>query len=238
MTGIGSLALGDIFSGDFIMKAKTAFFTVFFIACAGNLSGCVPVIAGSMVAGTATVATDRRMTGTMVNDEVMESRIAWEIGQKIPSEDSHLTVTCYNGKVLLTGEMASEEEKLLAERVAKASLDVDGVVNEIAVRKPVPVSQRLSDASLAAAARSRIIGTSGAKLNQMKVVVDRGIVYLMGLVTEAEGTSAANAVAQTKGVVRVVKVFEYLTAEEIQQRMKALNAKNENSVENDGAVND
>lgn len=230
--------MSPISGKTFNMKAKFAVLLASGSLLAASLSACVPIVAGSMVAGTATVATDRRTTGTQMNDEVKESRVAWEISQKVPAEDSHITVTCYNGKVLLTGEVRTAQEKASAESIARASIEVEDVVNELAVREPVSVSQRLSDSSLATAVRSRIIGTKGAKLNQMKVVADRGIVYLMGLVTEAEGTAAANAAAQTKGVARVVKVFEYQTAEEIEKRMETLNAKNPNTVSNDGAVND
>lgn len=220
------------------MKARTVLLVAAAVSLAGSLSACVPIVAGSMMAGTATVATDRRTTGTVVNDEVMESRIAWEIGQKVPPADSHVTVTCYNGRVLLTGEMKTEAQKALAGQVARASVEVVDVVNELAVREPVSVGQRLSDSSLATAVRSRIIGTGGAKLNQMKVVVDRGVVYLMGLVTEAEGTAAANTAAQTKGVARVVKVFEYQTAAEIERRMQMLNNRSGVSEGNDGSPND
>ena len=43
----------------------------------------------------------------------------------------------------------------------------------------------------------------------MKVVTERGVVYLMGIVTRAEGTAAGETAASTEGVARVVKVFEY-----------------------------
>ena len=164
---------------------------------------------GGVVAGTASVATDRRTTGSQVSDGVLERRVAWEITQQIPMADQHITVTSYNGKVLLTGEIRTEQEKETAERIAKASPDVESVVNELAVQAPVEISQRLKDSTLATAVRSRIVGTKGTTLNQMNVVVDRGIVYLMGLVTEEEGNAAAAAAAATKGVVQVIKVFEY-----------------------------
>ncbi len=187
-------------------------------------SGCIPILAGGAVAETAAVASDRRSTGAQVNDGVIEKRVSWEISQKIASEDEHVTVTSYNGKILLTGEVRTEEEKRTAEEVARRSLDVKDVVNQLAVQEPVPVSQRLRDSTNATSLRSRIIATSGASLNQMKVVVDRGIAYLMGLVTEREGEIAGQVAARTKGITRVVKVFEYQTADEIRERMQSFQA--------------
>ena len=187
-------------------------------------SGCIPILAGGAVAETAAVASDRRSTGAQVNDGVIEKRVSWEISQKVASEDEHVTVTSYNGKILLTGEVRTEEEKRTAEEVARRSLDVKDVVNQLAVQEPVPVSQRLRDSTNATSLRSRIIATSGASLNQMKVVVDRGIAYLMGLVTEREGEIAGQVAARTKGITRVVKVFEYQTADEIRERMQSFQA--------------
>lgn len=215
------------------MKIKLLVLLASGAVASGALTACAPILAGGVVAGATTVATDRRTTGTQVNDQVMESRIEWEIGQKIKSDDMHLTVTCYNGKVLLTGEVLTQEEKETAGRVARNSLEVSQVINELAVQVPASFSQRMKDSSLAASVRSRIIGTSNATLNQMKVTVDRGIVYLMGLVTEEEGQAAAAAAAKTSGVKRVVKVFEYQTAAEINKRLEALKVENPNNTDKD-----
>ncbi|MCI5851082.1 MAG: BON domain-containing protein [Sutterellaceae bacterium] len=201
-------------------KAKVAVL-VLAGAAAVISSGCIPILAGGAVAETAAVASDRRSTGAQVNDGVIEKRVSWEISQKIASEDEHVTVTSYNGKILLTGEVRTDEEKRTAEEVARRSLDVKDVVNQLAVQEPVPVSQRLRDSTNATSLRSRIIATSGASLNQMKVVVDRGTAYLMGLVTEREGEIAGQVAARTKGITRVVKVFEYQTADEIRERMQS-----------------
>ncbi len=187
-------------------------------------AGCVPLMAGGVVAGTASVATDRRTTGTQVSDGVIDARVAKEIADQVPSDDSHITVTSYNGKVLLSGEVRTEQEKALAGSIAEKSLDVASVVNELAVQEPVSVTQRLSDSTLATKVRSRILANKNSRLGQMSVVAERGIIYLMGLVTQEEGSAAAEVAARTSGVTQVVKVFEYQTEEEIRARMAALEA--------------
>ena len=100
------------------------------------LSGCVPVLIGGAVGTTAFVTTDRRTTGAQMADEVMEKRIHYEISQAIPN-NLHLTVTSYNRRILLTGEVGSESDKLTAQRVAQNSLEVSSVVNELMVVIPV-----------------------------------------------------------------------------------------------------
>jgi len=46
----------------------------------------------------------------------------------------------------------------------------------------------------------------------IKVVTERGVVYLMGLVTHDEGDAATAVVSQTSGVMKVVALFQYLNA--------------------------
>ncbi len=187
------------------------------------VTGCAPIILGGAVAATGTAvstATDRRSTGSVVNDEVLEKRIPWEISQKLGETPSHITATAYNGKVLLTGEVPTESARAIASEVAKTSLDVGEVINELAVQENVGAMQRLSDSTLATKVRSRLIATENVFLNQMKVTVDRGIVYLMGLVTPEENKIACETAAKTSGAVRVISVCEVLTTEQIEQRMK------------------
>lgn len=183
------------------------------------LSGCVPVLIGGAVGTTAFVTTDRRTTGAQMADEVMEKRIHYEISQAIPN-NLHLTVTSYNRRVLLTGEVGSESDKLTAQRVAQNSLEVSAVVNELMVGPVTSVSQRMSDSTLAGKVRTQLVTTSGVSLNQMKVTVDRGIVYLMGLVTQQEAQKAANIASRVPGVKSVVTAFQVLTEAEVQERLK------------------
>lgn len=186
-----------------------------------SMTGCVPVLIGGAVGTTAFVTTDRRTTGAQMADEVMEKRINYEISQAVP-KNLHLTVTSYNRRILLTGEVGSEADKLTAQRVAQNSLEVSSVVNELMVGPVSSLSQRMSDSTLAGKVRTQLVTTSGVSLNQMKVTVDRGIVYLMGLVTQQEANKAADVASRVQGVKSVVTVFEVLTQQEVQERLKLL----------------
>ncbi len=200
---------------------SSAGISLLILSCA-MLSGCVaPLIVGGAAVTTATVATDRRSAGTIVSDEVIEKRVAYEIGQALAqSKNSHITATCYEGRVLLTGEVASVHDRTLAQQVASVSLEVKEVINELAVMDPTSMTTRMSDSMLAAKVRTAIIGNSRISLNQMKVTVDRSVVYLMGLVTREEAQLAAQTAADVSGVRKVVTCFTVESAEEIARRMK------------------
>lgn len=188
------------------------------------LSGCVaPVLVGGAAVTTATVVTDRRTAGAIVSDEVIEQTVYYDIKKAFSEQqdkNSHISVTSYDGKVLLSGEVPNYATKELAGRTARGSTDVASVVNELAVMPTTSATQRLSDSLLATKVRTALIGTKQVSLNQMKVTVDRGIVYLMGIVTEQESRIAAKRVSEVSGVVRVVKLFSVESEAEVARRLR------------------
>ena len=192
------------------------------IAVSGLLSGCALILVGGAAITSATVMTDRRSTGSIVNDEVLEKRVAYEIQQAIGYERHHISVTSYDVKVLLSVEVASEQEKMVAQRVASQSVDVASVLNELAVIDHSSVPTRISDSMLATKVRSTIIATKQISLNQMKVTVERGIVYLMGIVTAVEAETASRTAAEVSGVQQVVACFSVESEEQVRQRLKDL----------------
>lgn len=191
-----------------------------------GLSGCAPILIGGAAVTSATVITDRRTTGSIVDDEVLEKRVRYEIGEVIGHEKHHVVVTSYEGKVLLTGEVLTAADRQKAQDTAVKSVGVHSVINEFAVMTPATVGAVLSDSMLATKVRSSIIGTKKISLNQMKVDVQRGIVYLMGIVTIDEARTATKVAAGVSGVQQVVTCFTIESEAAIKERLKNLESNN------------
>lgn len=191
-----------------------------------GLSGCAPILIGGAAVTSATVITDRRTTGSIVDDEVLEKRVRYEIGEVIGHEKHHVVVTSYEGKVLLTGEVLTAADRQKAQDTAVKSVGVHSVINELAVMMPATVGAVLSDSMLATKVRSSIIGTKKISLNQMKVDVQRGIVYLMGIVTIDEARTATKVAAGVSGVQQVVTCFTIESEAAIKERLKNLESNN------------
>ena len=191
-----------------------------------GLSGCAPILIGGAAVTSATVITDRRTTGSLVDDEVLEKRVRYEIGEVIGHEKHHVVVTSYEGKVLLTGEVLTAADRQKAQDTAVKSVGVHSVINELAVMTPATVGAVLSDSMLATKVRSSIIGTKKISLNQMKVDVQRGIVYLMGIVTIDEARTATKVAAGVSGVQQVVTCFTIESEAAIKERLKNLESNN------------
>ena len=173
-----------------------------------NLTACAPVIIGGAASG-GLMAADRRSSGAFVDDQTIElkagSRIATELGDKV-----HVNVTSYNRNVLLTGEAKDEVSKAKAESIAKAVETVVHVNNELTVGFVSSISDRANDVFLSSKVKARMVTENRFPANQVKVVTEASVVYLMGLVTKKEAEDATEIARSTEGVTKVVKIFEYI----------------------------
>ena len=184
---------------------------VLLLALAGAavpLSGCVPLVIGA-AAGTALVATDRRSVGAQADDEAIELKIA-DLRNNRFGDRVHVNVTSYNGVVLLTGEVPDEATRQQMVELVRTTNRVRRVQDEMVVAPPSEMSQRTNDTFITSKVKSRFVEQNRFSATHVKVVTERGVVYLMGLVNRAEGDAAGQIAASTSGVARVVKVFEYI----------------------------
>jgi len=179
------------------------------LALATPLSGCLPLVAAG-AASVALVATDRRSAGAQLDDAAIEGRISGEAGSRF-GDKAHVSVTSYNGIVLLTGEVPDEAARDAMATLARSTDRVRGVQNELQVAPPSGLTERTNDTYLTSVVKTRFLEANDKfSATHVKVVTDRKVVYLMGIVQRAEADAAAAIAASTKGVARVVKVFEYL----------------------------
>lgn len=177
------------------------------------LAGCAaPVVLGvSGVAAGVMVANDRRTTGAMMDDESIELKTMDIVTRdQILRDHGHINATCYNGQLLLTGEVPDQRSgELLAAEAARLPR-VTVVKNELTVGPVSSSATRTSDTTTTSRIKSRLVSELGAGLaQQIKVITESGTVYLMGLVSRDEAAQAVAVASRTAGVQRIVKVFEY-----------------------------
>lgn len=190
---------------------KRSLLAVFAAASAISVlvSGCVPILVAGAVGGTALVATDRRSVGAQADDESIELKISNNIGTGY-GDRVHVSVTSYNGIVLLTGEAPTQELVTSIAEIARTTAKVRIVHNEVAVRPVTELGSRSNDTYITSKVKARFVESNKFSATHVKVVTERQVVYLMGLVRRDEGDAAAQIASTTSGVVRVVKLFEYI----------------------------
>jgi len=180
-----------------------------------GLSGCAPLIVGGAVV-TGVVATDRRTAGAQVEDEAIELKVASAVRKDL-GDRIHLNVTSFNRKVLLTGEARTQADKDRAEKLAQSQENVQSIVNDLAVAPPSSLSQRSKDVVITSQAKAAFIDAKDLQVNAIKVVTERGAVYLMGRVTAREAKRASDIVRGIGGVTKVVRVFDEISEEELKR---------------------
>jgi osmotically-inducible protein OsmY len=188
-----------------------------------TLSGCFPLMLGGAVTG-AMVASDRRTSGTVVEDNAIQLKASNRIDDAL-GERVHINTTSYNRQLLLTGEVPSEQDKQLAEKVVSGVENLRGVVNELSVLGNATLTQRSSDTLVTSRVKANLIDAKDLFANAFKVTTERGTVYLMGRVTQREANRATEVVSGTSGVQRVVRILEIISEDELANMLPAPEAK-------------
>ncbi|TAM86775.1 MAG: BON domain-containing protein [Candidimonas sp.] len=182
-----------------------------------TLSGCGAVVLGGAAASTAVVATDRRTAGTQLDDQTIEIKVGNEMLKHF-DDKARVNATSYNGWVLLTGDVPTQQDKQQAESITSRIPKVRKVINALRVGSITPLSVRTNDTWITSMVKANLIDTKGVPSRTISVTTERGIVYLMGIVTDAEAQRAAIASASVDGVNKVVKLFEIVSPQSLQQR--------------------
>ena len=178
-------------------------------ALAPALNGCVALVAGG-AATAVMVADDRRKAGVYFEDEEIELRGLDRMHDNFPQASVSVSVTSYNHNVLLTGQVPDEATKAKVEEIIKGIPNVRKVYNEVALSGVPSLTSKANDSAITTQIKAKPLDGKGVNFNHVKVVTESGAVYLMGLLTHAEADEAAKIAAATGGVVRVVKVVEYI----------------------------
>ncbi|MFG6488554.1 BON domain-containing protein [Roseateles sp. BYS78W] len=181
-------------------------------------TGCAPLLIGGAMMGGVSVATDRRTSGTQLEDETIEvkagNRIREQLGERV-----HVSVNSYNRTVLITGEANSEESRARLDAIVGGVENVQKVMNEVEVMAASSLGSRTNDTVIAGKVKAKLIDARDLLSNAFYVVVERSQVYLMGRVTEREADRATEIARQISGVKKVVRAFEIISEEELAQTL-------------------
>lgn len=186
------------------------------LAAAAALSACAPALIGGAVVGGALVASDRRSPGTQLEDQGIELRAGARI-RELTGDRTNVNVTSYNRLVLLTGETPEAADRTAVEQAVSRIEGVRAVVNELAVMGKTSLTARSNDAILTARVKAAFIEALELSPQTVKVVTERGVVHLLGRVTEREAARAVEAARGVPGVTKVVRVFEIISEAELKE---------------------
>lgn len=178
---------------------------------AATLGGCAAAVVGGAAVAGGVVANDRRSPNTQVADQTIELQASSRVNDALGERRGHISITSYYRKVLLTGEVATAEDRQRAFAAVSGTANVAGVIDELAVMPVSSLSQRSNDTYLTGRVKTRLLDTNGVPGNSIKVVTERGTTYLMGRLTQREADLATEVARTTPGVQRVVRVIDFIS---------------------------
>ena len=188
------------------------------VVFAGLLSACAPLLMGGAMVGTALVASDRRTTGIQLEDQTIELKASARV-KEILGDRGRVSTTSYNRLALITGEVPTDADKVAVEQAIAKLDNVRATVNELVVLGSNAFSSSLanrsSDSILSGKVKATFVDAKDIQANAFKVVTERGVVYLMGRVTEREANRATELARSVGGVQKVVRVFEVVSEQEL-----------------------
>ncbi len=180
----------------------------------GALSACAPLLIGGAAVGSAMVYADRRTSGAQLEDQGVELKAGPRVREAI-GDRGHVNVTSFNRTVLLTGEVPTEADKAAAEVAVTKLENVRATLNELVVAPNSSLVDRSNDALITSKVKASYVDAKDIFANAYKVVTERGVVYLMGRVTDREADRGVAIARGVSGVSKVVKAFEIITEDEL-----------------------
>ena len=171
-----------------------------------------PLILVTLALGLVLGGCSNRSIGNKIDDQFLEPNVANAISRSHPDltgPTSHIVVTAYNGVILLAGQTPRADLKEKAAQVANGVQGVKKLHNELQVLQPTSALARSNDALITSKIKTLMLADSKVPSAKVKVVTENGIVYLMGLVTRAEGSAATNVASGASGVQKIVTLYQY-----------------------------
>lgn len=195
---------------DILVRGNMRYLNYLLLAIVlGAVQGCLPIIAAGVGAG-ALMSSDRRTAGIIIEDQNIENKAFNQI-TALYKDTVHVNVTSFNRLVLITGQVPNETVKTNIEKIVSSLTNVKAVNNELQVSSLPDLSWRSNDGLITSNIKLRFINNSrGFQPEHVKVITENSSVFLMGLVYHKEAEAAADIASSSRGVERVVKVFEYL----------------------------
>ncbi len=189
------------------MSFFSRFKSILILLIAACLTSCVAAVVAGAAAG---LVYDKRSVSTMEADARIFHVIHTAIVSDPQFKDSRILVTSFNRIVLLVGQTSSASLRIVAERIARTAPGVGRVYDEVSLGDPIPLAQRTKDSWITGQVRSSMLTKKGLESGSIRIVTENGVVYLMGIATPEQANLAVDVARRINGVVKVVKIFQYI----------------------------
>lgn len=177
---------------------------VFIAIMTGMMAACTDVA----VSG-AQAAYNHKSIEKKISDQYISMQATHQLNRPRFS-NTNVDFATLNGEVLMAGQVPEAWQKTEAEERIKQIEGVTRVYNMLTISSPTSALVRASDAWITAKVKSQMIASGDLDATHVKVVTERGTVFLMGTLLPEEADAAVEIASNTAGVSSVVKMFSYM----------------------------
>ena len=144
------------------------------------LTSCIETAVGLGTAAVAASTTEKGFS-TSVSDTVIEAKLTDKFIQNDASLVTGVKSSVSDGAVLMTGKLDTQDQKILATRLAWEIKGVKEVINEIQIVSEKSIKATAKDLAASAQLRAALIGDQEISSLNYSIDVVNGIVYLSGV---------------------------------------------------------
>ena len=177
-----------------------------------TLSGCAQMLAAASGPQPVGNNESQRTLSERIEDISIEKTAAINLYKADPEfKNAHVLFMSFYGNVLIAGQVSNDKLKQLAQTTVLALRDVKQVHNELTISTHTnSYLNRAKDSILSAKISTALKFTKGFPSNQIKILVEDGVVFVMGKLTHAQTEQAIALIKATPDIKKIVKMIDYL----------------------------
>lgn len=171
------------------------------------LSGCASLLGNATNEPIVPDAEGRSM-GQVIDDNSLETRLAVNLDKADKRfSQSRIGIHVNSGLVLLVGQVPDTDLIARATELARNDPKVESVHNHLTVKAPISAGVRTNDSWLEVKVKSRMFTTDEFSSSNVNIVVEEGVVYLLGRVGRDTAQQAVSIASEVSGVQKIVTAF-------------------------------
>ena len=160
------------------------------------------------------IVADDRSTSDDISDVQINMAVRHALGEQKAALMLDVEVTVFEGEVLLTGAVPNVE---VLEKIMTAVWSVDGVrkvYNYVRIDETPNLTETTEDAVIATQIKTKMTLTAGINASNYKLIVENGIVYLLGICSGEEEYQNVRAILMTTDGVEKITFLTRMPIEE------------------------
>lgn len=187
---------------------------ILLMSCTTLMTGCAQMLAAASGTEPVGTAEGQRTLSQRIEDISIERTASINLYKIDPEfKNAHVSFLSFHSNVLIAGQVLTAKQKQLAEETVASMREVKRVHNELVVNPAVnSYLTRTKDRFISTQISTKLIFAKDFPSSQTKVLVESGVVYLMGKLTKAQTDQAIELIKSVPDITKIVKLVDYLDA--------------------------